>query len=42
MKDLRASYALFMSQTPAELAGGFAVVLAVLSMIGAAWIVTPN
>jgi hypothetical protein len=33
---------LFMSQTPAELAGGFAMVLTVLAMFAALWIVTPN
>lgn len=42
MRDLRRAYALFMSQTPVELAGGFAVVLAVLAMFAAAWIASPN
>lgn len=42
MSDLRASIALFMTQAPAELGGGFAVVLAVLAMIAAAWIISPN
>lgn len=42
MRDLCAAYKLFMSQTPAELAGGFAAVLAVLAMLAALWIVSPN
>ena len=42
MRDLRAAYALFMSQTPSELAGGFAAVFAFFALIAAAWFASPN
>lgn len=33
---------LFLTQTPSELAGGAAAVVAVLVMIAALWIISPN
>ena len=42
MKDLRAAYALFMSQTPAELVTGLLITAAAIGTLAALWIISPN
>ncbi|NOW44132.1 hypothetical protein FHW96_000259 [Novosphingobium sp. SG751A] len=40
--DLRAAYALFMSQTPAEMVAGLLIVGVLFGTIAGLWLVTPN
>lgn len=42
MKDLRASIALFMTQTPAELVTGFLITAVAIGTLAGLWIISPN